>query len=73
MADTILEFRIPEAKVADILALLERNFDRLEGEADKAFAERYFIDHLKNLKYRDDGRRARATVVMDDDLIEEEP
>ncbi len=73
MADTILELRIPEATVAGFLAMLERNFTRNEGEGGKAFAQRYLIDHLKNLKFRDDGRRARATVVMDDDLIEDEP
>jgi len=71
MADTILKFRIPEAKAAAVLALLERNLDRNDGETDKAFAQRYFRDHLINLDYRD--RRRQHDVVPDDDLIDDEP
>lgn len=72
MADTILKFRIPEAKVAGVLALLERNLDRNEGEGGKAFAQRYFIDHLINLDVRDRWRD-QDPIVPDDDLIQDEP
>ncbi len=71
MADTILKFRIPEAKAGAVLALLERNLDRREDEGDKAFAHRYFRDHLINLDYRD-RRRGQTPPLPDNDLITDE-
>lgn len=71
MADTILKFRIPEAKAAAVLALIEKNFERKEGEGDKALVQRYFRNHLIELDYRD--RRRRHNVVPDDTLIRDEP
>lgn len=71
MADTILKFRIPEARAPAILALLERNLGRNEGEGSKAFVHRYFRNHLIALDYRD--RRRQHSVLPDDTLITDEP
>ena len=71
MADTIIKLRIPEAKAEAVLALIERNFEREQGELGTAFIQRYFRNHLIELDYRD--RRRQHTVVPDDGLIEDEP